>query len=98
MLDIIRRPLALKDIKNIWIYTRDKWGEKQANQYLQKLDKAITSLAIHPQKGKPAPFIHTGVYLYRAERHAILYYFNQSELTIARILHERMDIKRHKLQ
>lgn len=98
MLNIVRRPLALKDAKDIWVCTRDKWGEKQANQYLKKLDKAITGLTIHPKKGKIAPFIHTGVHLYRAERHVILYYFDQSELIIARIVHERMDIKRQKLQ
>ena len=98
MLDIIRRPLALRDTKDIWLYTREKWGEKQANQYLHKLDNAINGLAVQPKKGKKADFIHKNVYLYRAQRHVILYYFDDTTLIISRILHERMDIKRHKLQ
>lgn len=98
MLNIVRRPLALRDTKDIWLYTHKKWGVKQADLYLNKLDTALNRLALDPTKGKKAQFIHQGVHLYHAEHHVILYYFNDTTLTIARILHQRMDIARHKLQ
>lgn len=86
MLRIIRRPLALKDFKDIWHYTYNKWGEKQANKYVNKLNMAVNGLALQPKKGKKSNVIHDGVYVYRVERHVILYYFDDSTLTVSRIL------------
>jgi plasmid stabilization system protein ParE len=33
---ILKRPLARKNLKNIWKHTFDEWGENQANNYLTK--------------------------------------------------------------
>ena len=65
MLNIIRRPLALRDFKDIWRYTHQKWGEKQADKYVNKLNVALNGLAINPKKGKKSNFIHDGVYVYQ---------------------------------
>ena len=42
---IFKRALVEQDLVNIWLYTFDEWGEKQANKYLDDLDNAIRLLA-----------------------------------------------------
>ncbi|MCJ8267814.1 MAG: type II toxin-antitoxin system RelE/ParE family toxin [Psychrosphaera sp.] len=98
MLNIVRKPLALRDTKDIWLYSCGKWGEKQADSYLNKLNNALNRLAANPALGKKAIFIRKDVRLYHTEHHIVLYYYSNTTLTIARVLHEKMDLARHKLQ
>lgn len=98
MLDIVRRPLALKDTKDIWLYTRKNWGESQANRYLDGLQQTLVKLAQAPKKGRVLPVLQRQYYRYFFQSHMIIYCFDQTQLQIVRILHKRVDIKRHKLQ
>lgn len=44
MTKILIQPKAREDIKNIWLYTLDAWGEKQADNYTAELGLKIESL------------------------------------------------------
>ena len=47
------RPLARQDLKNIWTFSYQKWGRRQADSYLNALGLALNALAVTPDKGKP---------------------------------------------
>jgi len=44
--------MAKADLKEIAIYTQDKWGRGQCNEYLTMLDACFHQLAANPLKGK----------------------------------------------
>lgn len=96
MLKILKRPTALKDIKSIWTYSYKKWGETQANQYLQGLDLSVMALAEKPLLGRSINNVRVGYRQHRYRHHFIIYRHSDETLEIFRVLHERMDIARHK--
>jgi len=51
MLEIVKRPRARQDLKDIWCYSFKKWGEAQADKYLAELDAGITQLRENPRLG-----------------------------------------------
>ncbi|SRR6266478_3102210 len=60
MLEILIRPRAREDLKAIWRYSLRQWGERQADLYLQQLDRGIRSLADFPDLGIPCDQIRAG--------------------------------------
>ena len=42
---IVKQALVDRDLVEIWLYTYNEWGEKQADKYLDDLDTAIKLLA-----------------------------------------------------
>lgn len=98
MRKIFKKPRALNDLKDIWGYTSRNWGETQADNYLQSIEECLQRLAQSPMIGKAAYYPKEGLRCYHFQKHIIVYQHNDEIIDIVRILHERMDIKRHKLQ
>jgi len=79
-------------IDDIYRYTRDRWGVKQADRYLTGLFAAFDGIAARttPSRPIPAEFAIDG-YFFRYERHFV--YWRQlanGDIGIVTILHERM--------
>lgn len=98
MLNIIKSDLALEDAQNIWIYSYENWGEAQATGYIHGIQQAFIKLAENPKRGLLLPVLNGQYYRYHFQSHVIVYRFNEIELQIVRILHKRMDVKRHIIQ
>ncbi len=60
MLEIVIRPRARSDIKKIWRYTYDNWGEKQADIYTDALGQAIEEMTENPEMGNSIEHIRKG--------------------------------------
>jgi toxin ParE1/3/4 len=86
--------MAKADLKGIAIYTQDKWGRGQRDEYLTMLDAFFHRLAANPLKGKDCSDIRNGYRKLNAGSHVIFYHkmLNDS-IEIVRILHGRMDIE-----
>ena len=41
MLEIVKRPRAKEDLKGIWHYTFNEWGEAQADTYLMDPERQL---------------------------------------------------------
>ena len=95
MLKVVKRPLAKIDIKKIWRYTCDKWGEQQADAYIYNLGHAIESIADNPKIGVNIEYVRQGYRIYHYQRHLVIYRPTLTTIEIVRVLGERMDIKRH---
>jgi len=94
MFTIIMRPLAKEDLKDIWRYTYKEWGERQADKYLIELGTGIDGLTDNPELGITC-YYESKYRQYMINHHIICYRIENTEIIIVRVLHERMDPKRH---
>lgn len=94
MLIITKRPLAKEDLKNIWRHTYKQWGVRQADKYLNELDHGIGRLIDNPKIGVSCPYA-VEYRQYSINHHIIFYRITETEIVIVRVLHERMEPKRH---
>lgn len=85
-----------KDILSIANYTKEKWSEEQAEQYVRMLFSECRSLADKPLAGRSYEPFRPGLRGYPCGKHVIFYrVMSDGRVRIVRILHERMDFPRH---
>jgi len=86
---------ATKDLGKIWNYTVDTWSENQADKYFYRLLDSCQEIANGKVKGKQYEGIYPGLLGIKTGKHIIFYrQVNKDRVEIARILHERMDLRR----
>ncbi len=86
---------AAEDLAHIWNYTLDTWSENQADQYYYMLLDSCQDIADRRVSDKQYEEIYTGLLGIKAGKHIIFYRrINHDFVEIARILHERMDLKK----
>lgn len=83
-------PRARKDLKEIWNYTIDKWGEKQAKTYLNDIFECFDEITNENLIYKRLLIGNKNFKLVRCGHHCIFFTVD-IEPTIAAILHEKMD-------
>lgn len=92
MLKLKLSPKSIEDLEQIYRYTIEKWGIKQADKYQDELYLKMQNVASNPNLGQNYPYrigyMKTGI-----NRHLIFYKIDKDECQIVRILHERMNIR-----
>lgn len=87
---------AVEDLNNIWEYTCEKWSESQADEYYKILLETFQRIANNPNLGKYYEELDSNIYVFRLQQHIIFYRkINQKSMEIVRILHGKMDLKKH---
>jgi toxin ParE1/3/4 len=79
-------------LDQIYAYTRDRWGEAQAERYIRGLFERFESIAAHRFLWRPIP-AESGVdgFVCRSERHFVYWkVLPDGSVGIVTILHERM--------
>jgi plasmid stabilization system protein ParE len=79
-------------LDEIYRYTRDRWGEQQADRYITGLFDALAGIVNHQTSSHPIP-AEFGIegYFFRYERHFVYWRrLSNEEIGIVTILHERM--------
>lgn len=79
-------------LDEIYRYTREGWGEAQANRYINGLFEAFSRIDSHGVASKPVP-AEFGVegFFFRYERHFVYWRrLSDGDIGIVTILHERM--------
>lgn len=90
------RPAAEADLEAIWSFTAETWSRSQAEHYVGAVFDALESLAAHPQRGQPIPWIGGHYRRFRSGRHIIFYIITaDADVDVVRILHEKSDVPRH---
>lgn len=92
MLEIVLRPRAKADLFDIADYTKVEHGEKQAKQYIDDIRRQIGSAAQFPGIGSGAFGLPQAYRKIRSALHRIIYRYNETELVVVRILHQREDV------
>lgn len=79
-------------LDEIYRYTRERWGEAQAERYISGLFEAFEHIESHGVASRPVP-AEFGVpgFFFRYERHFVYWRrLSNSDIGIVTILHERM--------
>ncbi|HSX81601.1 MAG TPA: type II toxin-antitoxin system RelE/ParE family toxin [Candidatus Saccharimonadia bacterium] len=87
---------AAADLRDIYRYTRRRWGKAQAERYTGQLQQCLTMLAVRPSTGRKReelqpPDLHSFV----QGSHVMFYQPQPYGVLIVRILHGTQDARRH---
>jgi toxin ParE1/3/4 len=94
MAKVILRQEAINDLNEIWLYTFEKWSEKQADKYYSLLEYTCLEIGNNAELGKEYNGVETSLFGLKTGKHIIFYrIITKQEIEIIRILHERMDLK-----
>ena len=88
-------PRARADLEDIWRYSFETWSLEQAEQYIGRLVRAFEALADGSKLGRPAGHIREGYSSLSVGSHLVFYRTTPAEIEVVRVLHQRMDFKRH---
>ena len=85
---------AVKDLEEIWSYTKQKWSLEQADRYYNLIIDEIEFIAINPLLGRSIDYIKQGYRSTKVKSHVVFYKQQKDDtILIVRILHQRMDIE-----
>lgn len=83
-------PAARRDITDIWLYTADRWGIDQADDYVAQIEEDLRKVATGLRIAQPID----GLWKIRSGHHLCIFVVDGDGLVwVIRILHERMDVK-----
>ena len=87
--------IADNDLFQIWRESREQWGSRQADKYLNELESCFIELSQHPKLGRARPEIRQGYRSIPKNKHLIFYRQHRGIIEIIRVLHQRMEITEH---
>jgi len=86
---------AVKDLEEIWSYTKQKWSVEQADRYYYLIIDEIEFISSNPLLGKSIDFIKEGYRSTKVKSHLVFYKQHEDDTTlIVRILHQSMDCEK----
>jgi len=91
MIEIHKQVKAKKDLKGIWLYSYQQWGEKQADCYFDEINQGIDLIASHPGIGIPCDEIKKDYRCFKIKEHEVFYKTTKTRIVIIRVLHKRMN-------
>jgi toxin ParE1/3/4 len=89
------RPLAKRDIREIWDYSTKTWGRRKANEYVRLLTGSLDIVDINPGLARPAGVGEPGLRRFVAGSHVIYFHIEPEVIDVIRILHGSMDPQLH---
>lgn len=98
---VTRSAAAEDDIREILVYTIDKWGIEQAVRYADLIEEAIETIATDPTAGRERFEVRDGILAHhiaqrgRNASHLLYYRVVLGAVQLVRVLHERMDPDLH---
>ncbi len=92
MADFIVSKCAADDLADIYAYTFNMFGERQAERYTRDLYSRFQLLAEFPGLGLPVPIEHAACLKFPTGSHVIYYRQAGSGVVIARVLHGAQDV------
>ena len=84
---------AISDLKQIWLYSVEKWSVDQADRYYNLIFDEIHFVCKNINAGKSMEHIRKGYRASKVKSHLVFYRIQNNTVEVIRILHERMDIE-----
>ncbi len=81
------------DLQNIYWFTHERWGEEQAEIYINGLFAAFEKIAQYPEMGRTRVELNAKIRSFAHKRHIIYYVALKGEIGISRVLHGSMDVE-----
>ncbi len=90
---VIFGPQARIDAAEIYAYTAEEWGERQAERYLRKLISRLESFAETPALWRRLPWRSDNIFFLRVEHHYAIFLSNDDRMLVLGLIGERMDFE-----
>ncbi|MBL4761046.1 MAG: type II toxin-antitoxin system RelE/ParE family toxin [Mariprofundaceae bacterium] len=84
---------ADEDLQNIYIFTEEKWGAKQAEKYTLELYGAFELISDNPKIGRLRRELGQGIRSLPHSSHVVFFMEWQGEIAITRVLHNSRDFE-----
>ena len=84
--------IAQEDLGSIWGYSFEKWGESQADKYIEMLFDKIREILHFPEIGRKRNELIKNCRSFTAGKHIIFYRVKENEVEILRLLHTRCEV------
>jgi toxin ParE1/3/4 len=90
-------PKAVRSLDAIGDWTRERFGPRQADAYVGRIEAAFARLAAGTLKGRSARAkwgegVREGLLFVPVEKHVVLFLVEPAEVIIVDVLHEAMDL------
>jgi toxin ParE1/3/4 len=86
---------AVKDLEEIWSYTKQKWSFEQADRYYHLIIDEIEFISSNPLLGRSIDYIKEGYKSTKVKSHVVFYKQDENDtILIVRILHQSTDIEK----
>jgi toxin ParE1/3/4 len=86
---------AVRDLEEIWSYTKQKWSLEQADRYYNLIIDEIEFVSSNPLSGRSIDYIKEGYRSTKVKSHLIFYKQHEDDtILIVRILHQNMDCEK----
>ena len=82
---------ADQDVADIYRFTYERWGEGQADAYIDELHEKCASAADRPGLGRPRPEYGPDIRSIRFEAHTIYYRAVAEIIEVLAVLHDARD-------
>ncbi len=86
--------LAKADLENIFLYTVEHWGWRQADAYVDELDRILNEVQAGNTSIRAIPE-RPGLFRVRAGSHFAIFTQSSDLIEVRRILHVSMDTLQH---
>ena len=88
-------PRAQADIEEIWDFTAGRFGLDQAEAYVRGIERAISTVAADPRRGRACDDVRAGYHKFLVGSHVLFFRLTGDGIDVVRILHGRMDFGAH---
>ena len=86
---------AVKDLEEIWSYTKQKWSLEQADRYYNLIIDEIEFVSSNPLLGRSIDYIKEAYRSTKVKSHLVFYKQHEDDtILIVRILHQSMDCEK----
>lgn len=82
---------AEADLRAIWSWTYERFGEMQADRYLDELADGIRTCGEAPESGKDRSELRPDHRSRLVGRHVVFYVATDTQVLVQRVLHSSMD-------
>lgn len=86
---------ALRNLRSIYRYSCDTWGEAQADIYLKHLYAALSGLVEHPDRDNSRQQRSQPFRMIACQKHFVVYNIIGADVLILAIMHQSVDVERH---
>lgn len=86
---------ARADLRSIKRFSAQEWGEERGARYMAAVQQRFSALLRHPDLGPARTDLGAGYRSLLVGSHVVFYRHDKEIIEIVRVLHQRMDAKRH---
>jgi toxin ParE1/3/4 len=86
---VVLRPRARADLRDIWLYTVERWSKRQAESYVRGLYAMFGFLADQPEVARERLDVSPPVRLHPYKSHLVIFRASDLTLDVLRVVHGR---------